>query len=72
MRAFSPISMKKFLIYRGASMFIEEKIYNEFVTKKIKEARENIADSRYITLEQAKTRMRATIQKASKRLNTFK
>lgn len=53
-------------------MFVKEQGYDEFVAEKIKEAREDIANSRYITLEQAKTRMMETIQKASKDLDSFK
>ncbi|MDA3978022.1 MULTISPECIES: hypothetical protein [Gallibacterium] len=51
-------------------MFVKEHGYDEFVAEKIKEAREDISAGKYITLEQAKTRMRKTIQKTSKDLNS--
>lgn len=64
--------MRKTLPEKEIDMFFREQGYDEFVTEKIKDAREDIANSRYITLEQAKTRMRETIQKASKDLDSSK
>ena len=49
-------------------MFVKEHEYDEFVAEKIKEAREDISTGKYITLEETKTRMKETIQKASKEL----